>query len=139
MLSRSEEIYYDFNKWAITSAARPLLDKLATFLLESPYVPVELGSHTDIRGTDKYNMTLSEKRAQSAVDYLVDKGVSKSRIVAKGYGKSMPAIKGDHLTEAEHQMNRRTTILFRIFENNAESIVYETFAGDAKAKKKNYR
>jgi outer membrane protein OmpA-like peptidoglycan-associated protein len=134
--SRSEEIYYDFNKWAITSAARPLLDKLATFLLESPYVPVELGSHTDIRGTDKYNMTLSEKRAQSAVDYLVDKGVSKSRIVAKGYGKSMPAIKGDHLTEAEHQMNRRTTILFRIFENNAESIVYETFAGDAKAKKK---
>lgn len=134
--SRSEEIYYDFAKWDITSSARAVLDKLATFLLESPYVPVELGSHTDNRGTESFNMDLSEKRAKTAVDYLVGKGVSQSRITAKGYGKTMLVVKGDHLTEAQHQMNRRTTILFRIFENNAESIVYETFAGDIELKKK---
>lgn len=133
--SRSDMIYYDYDKSNITSKARPVLDKLSIFLLESPYVPVELGSHTDIRGTAEYNLKLSRKRADAAVEYLVSKGISRSRIVSKGYGESMPLISKANMTEEDHQQNRRTTILFRVFENNAESIVYETVAGDVDLKK----
>jgi len=133
--SRSEMIYYDYNKWNITSKAKPVLDKLSVFLLESPYVPVELGSHTDLRGTDEYNMKLSAKRADAAVEYLVGKGISRNRIKARGYGETMPLIVKDHMTEEDHQQNRRTTILFKIFENNAENIIYETIAGGVDLKK----
>lgn len=132
---RSDEIYYDYNKWAITSRAKPVLNKLAAFLLESPYVPVELGSHTDLRGTAEYNMELSLKRANSAVEYLVAQGISRSRIKSKGYGETMPVVRGEKLTEEQHQQNRRTTILFKVFENDAQSIVYETIAGDTTLKK----
>jgi len=131
----SELIFYDFNKSAIRADAKPILDKIGDFLLESPYVPVELGSHTDIRGKDDYNMKLSENRAKAAVDYLIGKGVSASRITAKGYGKTMLLNKGEHLTEEQHQQNRRTTIKFKIFENDAQSLIYETVSPDSTQKK----
>jgi len=77
---------------------------------ENP-ITVELSSHTDCRGTDAYNMKLSQKRAQSAVDYMIENGVDTSRITAKGYGESMPVndcVDGVKCTEEEHQANRRT-------------------------------
>mgnify|MGYP003616522509 FL=1 len=64
----TREIHYDFNKWDIRADAKPILNKIADFLKENPYLPVELGSHTDCRGTNEYNMALSLKRAQAAVD-----------------------------------------------------------------------
>ena len=131
----SEEIHYDLRESAIRADAKPILNKIGDFLLESPYVPVELGAHTDIRGGDAYNMDLSEKRAKAAVDYLIAKGISASRITARGYGKTMLLIKGDNLTEEQHQKNRRTTIKFKIFENDAQSLVYETISPDATQKK----
>ncbi len=105
-----EDIYYDFDKWDIRDDARPTLNKLARDLELNPSIRIELSSHTDCRGNDRYNQELSQKRAQSAVNYLMSQGISADRLQAKGFGESQP--KADCLctrcTEEEHQQNRRT-------------------------------
>ena len=108
---RLENIYYDFDRWEIRDDAKPALDKLARLLLINPSIRIQLGSHTDCRGNDRYNMELSQKRAQSAVDYLIAKGVSTERLTATGFGESMPEVNCicSRCTEEEHQRNRRTT------------------------------
>ena len=75
----------------------------------NPDVSIELGSHTDARGSAAYNRSLSQKRAQAAVNYIVSKDIDKSRIEAKGYGEDKLVIK-DAKTEEDHQHNRRTTV-----------------------------
>lgn len=108
---RIDNIYYDYDKWNIRKDAEPALDSLANILELNSKIRIQLSSHTDCRGNDKYNETLSQKRAQSAVDYLIKKGISKNRLIAKGYGESSPAIRCECVkcTEDEHQINRRTT------------------------------
>jgi len=113
---RIENIYYDFDKWNIRKDAEHSLDSLISILKEYP-VNVEIGSHTDCRGTVEYNETLSQKRAESVVNYLIKQGIDPSRLTAKGYGKSMLINRCNCdanviCTEAEHQANRRTE--FRI-------------------------
>ncbi|MEY3343251.1 MAG: hypothetical protein RL090_935 [Bacteroidota bacterium] len=107
-----ENIYYDFDKWNIRPDAAIELDKLVIILKENPKIVIELGSHTDCRGIDAYNIILSQRRAQSAVDYIVIKGgIESSRISAKGYGETQHVNKCKNnvlCTEAEHQQNRRT-------------------------------
>ncbi|WP_240737334.1 OmpA family protein [Hymenobacter metallicola] len=102
-----DNIFYDYNKWDIRSDAATELDKLVQTLNDNPKITIELSSHTDSRGKDAYNQTLSQKRAQSAVDYIISKGVDKSRITAKGYGETRPVIKAAK-TEEDYQRNRRT-------------------------------
>ena len=111
-----DNIYYDFNKWDIREDAKPTLNKLASTLLQNPEIKIVLGSHTDCRGKVDYNQELSQKRAQSAVDYLVTLGVEGTRLQATGYGESSPAAtcSCNNCSEEEHQENRRTT--FRILE-----------------------
>lgn len=106
-----ENIYYDYDKWDIRTDARPTLDALVGVLSKNPTIKIQLSSHTDCRGKDTYNETLSQRRAQSAVDYLIQQGVEPSRLVAKGYGETSPALSCgcNQCTEAEHQANRRTT------------------------------
>ena len=106
-----ENIYYDYDKWDIRNDAQPTLNKLAQTLAENPTVKIQLNSHTDCRGNDKYNEELSQRRAQSAVDYLISKGIESSRLTAKGYGESVPAntCQCSKCSEEEHQANRRTT------------------------------
>ncbi|MCB0791678.1 MAG: OmpA family protein [Flavobacteriales bacterium] len=107
---RLENIYYDYNKWNIRPDAAVELDKLVQTLNDNPSVKIELSSHTDCRGSDTYNQSLSEKRAKSAVEYIIKQGIDKSRLTYKGYGESKPsescACKA--CTEEEHQRNRRT-------------------------------
>lgn len=108
-----ENIYYDFDKWNIRSDASAELDKVVTFLNENPGIIVELGSHTDARGSFKYNDRLSDQRAESAVGYIVSKGIGKERITAKGYGENKLVNRcadGVKCTDQEHQENRRTEI-----------------------------
>ena len=93
------------------SVIKEELNKLVRFMKDNPTVKIELSSHTDSRATDSYNNKLSQNRAQSAVDYIVTKGIDKERMVAKGYGETQLIIK-DAKTEEEHQKNRRT--VFRI-------------------------
>jgi outer membrane protein OmpA-like peptidoglycan-associated protein len=104
-------IYYDFDKWYIRPDAATELDKLVTILKLNPEIDIELGSHCDSRGTYEYNDALSQKRAESAVNYIISKGIDASRIAAKGYGKRVLLNKCSEnvsCTEAEHQLNRRT-------------------------------
>jgi outer membrane protein OmpA-like peptidoglycan-associated protein len=108
-----ENVYYDLDKWDIRPDAALELDKLVTVLEDNPELKIELSSHTDARQSDEYNQTLSQRRAQSAVDYIVSRGIDRERLVAKGYGESQLIIK-DAQTEEEHQVNRRTE--FRILE-----------------------
>lgn len=112
-----ENIYYDYDRWNIRPDARPVLDSLAFLLQDNPEIHrIELTSHTDCRGTDEYNMDLSQKRAESAVEYLIQAGVKADRLTARGYGESRPVVdcECDDCTEEEHQANRRTA--FKILE-----------------------
>lgn len=106
-----DNIYYDFDKWDIKPEAKPVLDSLVQLLNDNPQINIQLSSHTDCRGGDEYNETLSQKRAESAVDYIIASGIQANRLVAKGYGASMPVERCvcDNCTEAQHQANRRTT------------------------------
>ncbi len=106
-----ENIYYDYNKANIRADAAIELNKIVALLKENPAIIIELGSHTDSQGSDKYNLDLSQRRAESAVQYIIDNGVSQNRISAKGYGETKPVSKctnGVKCSEKEHQMNRRT-------------------------------
>jgi outer membrane protein OmpA-like peptidoglycan-associated protein len=107
---RLDNIFYDFNKADIRPDAALELDKLVATLLENPTVKIELSSHTDCRGKDAYNLSLSERRAKSAVDYVISKGIAKDRLKSKGYGKSKPAVdcKCEQCTDEDHEQNRRT-------------------------------
>lgn len=108
---RLENIYYDFDKWNIRADAATELDKLVRIMADNPTIWIELGSHNDSRGKDSYNLTLSQKRAESAVQYIISKGIDRNRITAKGYGETQLLNKCANDTEcsdADHQLNRRT-------------------------------
>ncbi len=102
-------ITYEFDKWDLTTEAMRELDKLIDYMKTNPDLKVELGSHTDSRGSNKYNMTLSEKRSNSAVDYIVSRGIDTERIQAKGYGETDLKFPNAKMEE-EHEQNRRTTV-----------------------------
>ncbi|HNI32786.1 MAG TPA: OmpA family protein [Chitinophagales bacterium] len=106
-----ENIYYDYDKWDIRADATESLTLLVDVLEKNPNIKIELASHTDCRGKDAYNETLSQKRAESVVKYLIGKGIDANRLTAKGYGETMPIEKCDceTCTEEQHQKNRRTT------------------------------
>ncbi len=108
-----KNIFYDYNKSNIRPEAEPDLLLLIEFLKNNPGVIVELGSHTDSRGNDEYNMKLSQARAQSAVNYILANAVTPERIKAVGYGEIRHIIQ-EATTEEEHQQNRRTE--FKIIE-----------------------
>ena len=129
-----ENIFFDFNKWDLRPESLISLDKLVETLNENDNITIELGSHTDSRGTDEFNLELSAKRAQSVVNYLIEKGIARDRLVSKGYGESVPKIvdkqdneqypflpvgtkltesyinslKDDDQQEMAHYLNRRT-------------------------------
>lgn len=111
-----ENIYYDLDKWDIRPDAEKELNKLVTLLENNPQVAIELGAHTDSRESQNYNQVLSERRAQAAVDYMVSKGIDRSRLTAKGYGKTRLVNGcGDGVicSEADHQKNRRTEFVIK--------------------------
>ncbi len=106
-----ENIYYDLDKFDIRADAAEGLNNLVNILNDNPGISVELSSHTDSRADDRYNDVLSQKRAESAVNYIIAHGISSSRITAKGYGERQLVNKCANdvpCTEEEHQQNRRT-------------------------------
>jgi len=104
-------IYYDYNEYFIRDDAKPTLNKLATVLQQNPNISIQLASHTDCRGPSGYNQDLSQRRAQSAVDYLISEGIEGNRLSAVGYGEGALAIDCicSRCSEDDHQANRRTT------------------------------
>lgn len=111
-------IYFDFDKSELRHKSVEELDKLVKIMKEHPTMVIELGGHTDRRGSDEYNMILSLQRAEVAKKYLVDHGIEASRIKTKGYGESQPEVSGAEISamssrkekEAAHQQNRRTVV-----------------------------
>jgi peptidoglycan-associated lipoprotein len=106
-----KELYYDFDEWSIREDAIPALDNLKSIMITNPGIKILLGSHTDCRGEENYNLNLSSKRAKSAMDWLVQNGISSNRLQYKGYGEQNPSVqcKCEDCSESEHQLNRRTT------------------------------
>lgn len=115
-----EGIYYDLAKADLRPESMTVIDSLINLLTKYPKIRIEIGSHTDCRSSQEYNQELSQRRAQSVVDYLISNGIAATRLEAKGYGETKLvnncACEGAEVTrecsEAEHQLNRRTT--FRI-------------------------
>lgn len=123
-----KDIYYDFDKWYIRKESEPELNKVLSFMEENPDAIVEIGSHTDARAPYEYNIKLSQRRAQSVVDWLIARGIPKSRLKPKGYGETQPrngCTDGVPCTEYEHQRNRRTT--FRVIGSNINVKSLERF------------
>ncbi len=105
----NDKILFGFDKSDLSSAAEANLDKLKTVLDKYPDTNIEIQGHTDSDGTDRYNMTLSERRASSVATYLRGKGVPSSRIVTKGFGESAPKYSND--SEDGKSQNRRVEFL----------------------------
>lgn len=106
------EIFFEFNKSNITKEGAFELDKLVQVMNKFPNMVVMVKAHTDNRGSDKYNMNLSDRRARSTVQYILSKGIAKDRISGKGYGESEPKVScGDDCTEEQHAQNRRSEFL----------------------------
>lgn len=104
-------IYFDLGSANLQSKSYAVLNQVTGFLNSNADLKVEIGAHSDNRGNDVSNKTLSEARAQSVVNYLIEKGVNANQLMPHGYGEEMPAVDcGDGCTEAEHAQNRRTTI-----------------------------
>jgi peptidoglycan-associated lipoprotein len=103
-------IFYDFDKWDLRPESMVSLDKLVETLNDNPNVTIELMSHTDSRNTEEYNLALSQKRAQSVVDYLVSKGIELDRLQAKGYGESSPKVVNDEISTIYPFLKNGTTL-----------------------------
>ena len=104
-------VYYDYNKAYIRDDAAGELEKLVTIMTDNPDIIVEIGSHTDSRAGDRYNMRLSQRRAESVVRWLADRGVERERLVPRGYGESErvnDCANNVPCSERDHQLNRRT-------------------------------
>ena len=85
-----DNIFYDFDKATLRPESKKALDEMIKMLNDNPNVTIELGAHTDRKGTDQYNERLAQRRAQSVVDYLIAGGIEAARLEAKGYGESVP-------------------------------------------------
>ena len=106
-----QPIYFEFNKSNITAEGAAELDKLVAVMNEYPTMVIFAKSHTDSRGSDKYNINLSDRRAKSTVQYLISKGISKERISGQGFGEIEPKVPCKPCTEQEHAQNRRSEFL----------------------------
>ncbi len=118
-----KNIYYAYNSAGITEPSKKELEKIINLLKINPSLIIELGSHTDSRGSDDYNLRLSQQRAQAAVDYiLASKMVDASKLKAKGYGETKlvnKCVNGTACTEDQHLQNRRTELKIIGFTNDA--------------------
>ena len=85
-----ENINYEFGSWELLPTSKLALDTVVQILIFNPTITIELMAHTDHVGSDQFNFDLSQKRAQSVVDYLIEKGINPQRLVAKGYGETWP-------------------------------------------------
>jgi peptidoglycan-associated lipoprotein len=101
-----ENINYEFASWELLPESEAALDTLVATLMLNPTITIEIMSHTDHVGSEQFNFELSQKRAQSVVDYLIEKGISPQRLVAKGYGETWPKTVTRNLARQYDFLNR---------------------------------
>jgi outer membrane protein OmpA-like peptidoglycan-associated protein len=107
-----DNIFFETDSFSLKSESKPQLSEVVTFLKNNPGWIVEIGGHTDNKGSESYNNQLSEKRAAAVVNYLVERGIPAKRLRSKGYGFSKPV--ADNSIEEGRTVNRRTE--FKIIE-----------------------
>ncbi len=116
-----KNIYYDYNDSTLRAESFPELDKLIKLLIENPGITIQINSHTDSRGNDKYNQRLSRGRANSVVKYLVEKGIDISRLSASGFGELAPSILSTNETLPDGTIINRGVLLNETFINTYKS------------------
>ena len=110
---RLNNVFFDFDKWDLRGESFLELNRVVQLLQENPAIVIEMSAHTDSYGSDDYNITLSENRARSVMQYILSKGISTDRISSKGYGETKPVVAND--TPENRQLNRR--VEFTILKN----------------------
>ncbi|GGA85874.1 hypothetical protein GCM10008015_28240 [Flavobacterium palustre] len=116
LLIKTDPIYFDYDLWYIRKESKPILNRVIELMKKYPEMVVEIGSHTDNRGNDKYNLDLSSKRATSTREYFISQGIPEKRIFAKGYGETIQIIKcnpSESCTEEQHELNRRSEFVIK--------------------------
>jgi len=116
LIIKTDPIYFDYNMWYIRKESKVVLGKVVALMNKYPGMVIEIGSHTDSRGNAKFNEDLSQKRANSTREFIMQSGINANRVTAKGYGESVPIIKcktDDSCSEEEHELNRRSEFVIK--------------------------
>lgn len=116
LIIKTDPIYFDYNLWYIRKESKVVLGRVITLMKKYPEMVIEIGSHTDCRGNAKFNEDLSQKRANSTREFIIESGINAERVMAKGYGESVPIIKcktDDSCSEEEHELNRRSEFVIK--------------------------
>jgi OOP family OmpA-OmpF porin len=108
---RLNNVFFDFDKWDLRSESFIELDRVVKLLKENPAIEIEMSAHTDSKGADEYNMTLSDNRARSCMEYILSKGIATNRITSHGYGETIPMASNTNPDGSDNpegrQLNRR--------------------------------
>ncbi|CAM1345681.1 OmpA family protein [Tenacibaculum amylolyticum] len=110
IIIKTDEINFDYKLWYLRRDSKRAIDKVIALMKKYPDMVVEVGTHSDIRGNDRYNLELSKKRATAVRMYFLESGIEPDRISAIGYGETKPVIKcktEEDCTEEQHELNRR--------------------------------
>lgn len=116
LVIKTDPIYFDYDLWYIRKESKVVLNRVVELMKKYPNMVVEIGSHTDSRGNLKYNEDLSQKRANSTREFIIESGINSKRIQAKGYGESVPIVKcktDEACSEEEHELNRRSEFVIK--------------------------
>lgn len=116
---RLNNVFFDFDKYTLRPESFVELDRVVGFLNEYPNIEIEMSAHTDSKGSDEYNMVLSDNRARSVREYILSKGIAATRIISQGYGETKPVADNNHDDGTDNpegrQLNRR--VEFKILKN----------------------
>ncbi|WP_345145188.1 OmpA family protein [Flavobacterium ginsengiterrae] len=116
LIIKTDPIYFDYDLWYIRKESKIILGRVVELMRKYPGMVIEIGSHTDSRGSVKYNADLSQKRANSTREFIIQSGIDAKRVSAKGYGESVPVIKcktDEACSEEEHELNRRSEFVIK--------------------------
>jgi len=116
LIIKTDPIYFDYDLWYIRKESKIILGRVVELMRKYPGMVIEIGSHTDSRGSVRYNADLSQKRANSTREFIIQSGIDAKRVSAKGYGESVPVIKcktDDACSEEEHELNRRSEFVIK--------------------------
>ncbi|WP_125721389.1 OmpA family protein [Flavobacterium ustbae] len=116
LIIKTDPIYFDYDLWYIRKESKVILGRVVELMKKYPGMVIEIGSHTDSRGSVKYNADLSQKRADSTRDFIIQSGIDAKRVSAKGYGESVPIVKcktDESCSEEEHELNRRSEFVIK--------------------------
>lgn len=116
LIIKTDPIYFDYNMWYIRKESKVVLGRVVDLMKKYPGMVIEIGSHTDSRGNAKFNEDLSQKRANSTREFIIQSGIDAKRVSAKGYGESVPIVKcktDESCSEEEHELNRRSEFVIK--------------------------